>query len=98
MKYINPVNLLLGFIWMYRKVISPWIFPCCRFTPTCSEYAQDALKKHGLIKGAVLSAWRVARCNPLCEGGHDPAPDKFSLSLRQDKCRCLGNDLEKVVQ
>jgi len=99
MKYINPVNLLLGLIWIYRKVVSPWMFPCCRFTPTCSEYAQDALQKYGLIKGTVLSAWRVARCNPFCEGGHDPVPDKFSLFLRQEsKCRYLKNDLEKVIQ
>ncbi|MFA6568951.1 MAG: membrane protein insertion efficiency factor YidD [Victivallales bacterium] len=99
MKHINPVNLLLGLIWLYRKVISPWMFPCCRFTPTCSEYAQDALRKHGLIKGAVLSAWRLARCNPFCEGGHDPVPGRFSLFPRQEgKCGYLKNDLEKVVQ
>ncbi|MCX6985147.1 MAG: membrane protein insertion efficiency factor YidD [Lentisphaerae bacterium] len=99
MKHVNLVNLLLGLIWLYRKVISPWMFPCCRFSPTCSEYAQDALQKHGLIKGSVLSAWRVARCNPFCERGYDPVPDEFSLFLRREnKCRYLKNDLEKAVQ
>ena len=99
MKYINPVNLLLGIIWLYIGVISPWMFPCCRFIPSCSEYAQNALQKHGLIKGTALAAWRVARCNPFCAGGHDPVPDKFSLFPRQEsKCGYLKNDLEKVVQ
>jgi putative membrane protein insertion efficiency factor len=99
MKYINPVNLFLGFIWLYRKVISPWMFPCCRFTPTCSEYAQNALQKHGLIKGSVLSAWRIARCNPFCKGGYEPTPDKFPPSHGQkNNCGYLKNDLEKVIQ
>ena len=99
MKHVNPVNLLLGLIWLYRKVISPWMFPCCRFTPTCSEYAQNALQKHGLINGVVLSSWRVARCNPFCEGGHDPVPDKFPFfPRRESRCGYLKNDLEKVIQ
>jgi hypothetical protein len=99
MKYFNPVNLLLGLVWLYRKIISPWMFPCCRFTPSCSEYAQIALQKHGSIKGTALSVWRIARCNPFCKGGHDPVPDKFTLFIRQEgKCRYLKNDLEKVLQ
>ena len=99
MKYINPVNLLLGLIWIYRKAVSPWMRPCCRFTPTCSEYAQHALQKHGLICGSILSAWRIARCNPFCEGGHDPVPDKFSLAFRKGSgCRYLKNNIEKAVQ
>jgi putative membrane protein insertion efficiency factor len=99
MKYLNPVNMILGFIWVYRKIISPWISPCCRFTPSCSEYAQGALRQYGLINGTILSAWRIARCNPFCKDGYDPVPDKFSLfDSQENKCRYLKNDLEKVAQ
>lgn len=75
MKKFNPViTLLTGIIWLYKKTISPLLPPACRFYPTCSEYAVQALKKHGLIKGLALSIWRILRCNPFCKGGYDPVP------------------------
>lgn len=46
----------------------------CRFTPTCSAYAIEALQKHGLLKGSCLAVWRILRCNPYCKGGYDPVP------------------------
>jgi putative membrane protein insertion efficiency factor len=46
----------------------------CRFSPTCSEYAIVALETHGLVRGSLYAVWRILRCNPLCEGGHDPVP------------------------
>lgn len=58
----------------YRKFISPLKLPCCRFVPTCSEYALEALRVHGFFKGLALTVWRVLRCNPLCRGGYDPVP------------------------
>ncbi len=58
----------------YRKFISPLKPPCCRFTPTCSEYALEAYRKHGFFKGTYLTIWRILRCNPFCKGGYDPVP------------------------
>lgn len=59
---------------LYQKFISPLLPPSCRFTPTCSNYAIEALKKHGIIKGGYLSVRRILRCNPWSKGGHDPVP------------------------
>ena len=60
----------------YRKLISPLKrTPSCRFLPTCSEYAIEAVQKRGVVIGGALAAWRIVRCNPLCKGGYDPVPD-----------------------
>jgi uncharacterized protein len=74
--YLNPKNLLIAVVELYRLCISPWFSPCCRFQPSCSSYAQEALHEHGLIKGLSLSFWRIIRCHPFCKGGHDPVPPK----------------------
>ncbi len=58
----------------YQTCISPYTPPACRFTPTCSEYARQALKKHGPIKGLGLAIWRILRCNPWGGSGYDPVP------------------------
>ncbi|NLB16311.1 MAG: membrane protein insertion efficiency factor YidD [Clostridiales bacterium] len=65
----------MWFIRLYQKFISPLKPPCCRFTPTCSEYAVNALKEWGFIAGTVLSVWRILRCNPFGRGGYDPVPE-----------------------
>jgi len=57
---------------LYQKTISPLFPPSCRFYPTCSEYAIQALTKYGIIKGTIKSVWRVLRCNPFNKGGFDP--------------------------
>ena len=67
-------HLFLFLIRFYRKAISPCRPPCCRFTPTCSQYALEAIEKYGALKGGLLSLWRVLRCNPFCKGGYDPVP------------------------
>ena len=56
----------------YKKYISPFLPPSCRFYPTCSEYAYQAVLKHGLIKGLLLGFVRILKCNPFCQGGYDP--------------------------
>jgi hypothetical protein len=61
-------------IMFYQTCISPFTPPSCRFTPTCSEYARQALRKHGPIKGLALAIWRVLRCNPWGGSGYDPVP------------------------
>ncbi|MBP5311361.1 MAG: membrane protein insertion efficiency factor YidD [Clostridia bacterium] len=65
-------RVLIGCIGFYRRFISPLKPPCCRFYPTCSQYAVDAIKKHGAVKGTGMAAWRILRCNPFGRGGYDP--------------------------
>jgi putative membrane protein insertion efficiency factor len=66
---------LLGLVWLYRHTISPWLGNNCRFEPTCSAYAADALRKYGAFRGTWLAAKRVARCHPWGGSGYDPLPD-----------------------
>lgn len=60
----------------YRRYLSPLKPPMCRFAPTCSQYAIEALETHGVFKGAWLALWRIARCHPFARGGHDPVPPR----------------------
>ena len=78
-KMLNPILRVLGLplialIKLYQWIISPWIGPKCRFTPTCSQYAIEALKKHGLLKGTWLAVKRISRCHPWGGHGYDPVP------------------------
>jgi len=66
--------LLLGLVWAYRHTISPILPPTCRYHPSCSAYAFEALQVHGAGKGFALAVWRVLRCNPFTLGGLDPVP------------------------
>ena len=59
---------------IYQRVISPWIGPKCRFTPTCSEYGAEALKKYGPVKGIWLTLKRISKCHPWGKSGYDPVP------------------------
>ncbi|TAL41613.1 MAG: membrane protein insertion efficiency factor YidD [Chitinophagaceae bacterium] len=64
----------IALIKIYQWIISPWLGPSCRFTPSCSHYAVDALKKYGLIKGTWLAIKRISRCHPWGGSGYDPVP------------------------
>lgn len=57
---------------LYKRLISPLLPPSCKYTPTCSEYAMEAVERYGVLRGGLMSAWRVLRCNPLAKGGYDP--------------------------
>jgi hypothetical protein len=78
-KFYSMIFVFL--IRLYRKTISPdhgllkifYPYGCCRFRPTCSEYAEDAIIKYGVFKGVLKIIWRVLRCNPWSKGGYDPA-------------------------
>ena len=68
-------RLLIILIKLYRKYISPLKrYPSCRYIPTCSQYAVEAIEKYGAIKGGLLALWRIIRCNPFSKGGYDPVP------------------------
>lgn len=67
-------KLLLALIKFYQYFISPWLGKSCRFHPTCSEYAKEAISIHGSLKGGGLIIYRIARCQPFCNGGYDPVP------------------------
>ena len=63
-------------IHFYRKCISPWLPSSCRFTPSCSRYALEAIEEWGIFRGTCLAVWRILRCNPFCRGGYDPVPKR----------------------
>lgn len=67
-------KLLLGLIRLYQLTLSPWVGGQCRFTPSCSAYASEAIRRHGAWRGSGLAIRRLLRCHPFCEGGHDPVP------------------------
>ena len=67
-------RLIVFFIKFYQWVISPMLGPRCRFTPTCSQYAIEAVEKHGVLRGLLMAAWRILRCHPFARGGYDPVP------------------------
>ncbi len=67
-------TVLIGLLRIYRFLISPLLGQRCRFYPSCSHYAEEALRKRGIVKGSLLSIWRLLRCHPLNAGGFDPVP------------------------
>ena len=69
-----PKRVMLWLVRYYRAYISPMHPGCCRFTPTCSQYAMEAIEKYGALKGGFLAFRRILRCNPFCKGGYDPVP------------------------
>ena len=69
-------RLLIRLVRFYQKGISPLKPPCCKYIPTCSQYAVEALERFGALKGTALSVWRILRCNPFSRGGYDPVTEK----------------------
>ncbi len=67
-------RLVIGLLLFYRRFLSPLKAPTCRFYPSCSAYALEAVAKYGVVKGGYLSIWRLLRCHPLHKGGYDPVP------------------------
>jgi putative membrane protein insertion efficiency factor len=64
---------------LYKGLISPLFLPACRYVPSCSEYAAEAVACHGVFRGAALALWRLLRCNPFARGGFDPVPKKWRV-------------------
>jgi putative membrane protein insertion efficiency factor len=76
---------ILAPLHLYRRVISPLLPARCRYYPSCSSYAVEAVREYGIVRGGILAAWRVMRCNPLSEGGFDHVRDQrlFRRSRRE---------------
>jgi hypothetical protein len=72
-------TLAIGALRLYKRLISPVLPPACRFAPTCSEYAVEAIEKHGVLRGGMLAARRLLRCGPWHPGGFDPVPSRKAL-------------------
>lgn len=84
-----PRRFMVGFIKVYRLMLSPWLGNACRFEPTCSVYAIEAMERHGAAVGTYLMLHRLVRCNPWCQGGCDPVPKQTLFS------RLISNSSEK---
>jgi uncharacterized protein len=82
---------MLVFLEAYRLLLSPWIGQSCRFEPTCSRYAREAIETHGASVGAYLGACRLLRCHPWCDAGYDPvaSPDQRRQAFRAARQRLL---------
>lgn len=72
-----PARGAIYLIGLYQRYVSPYTPPSCRFYPTCSCYTREAITRFGLLRGGALGAWRILRCNPMCQGGDDPVPLKI---------------------
>jgi uncharacterized protein len=70
--FLGMKYLVLDMLALYKAFLSPFFPPACRFEPTCSQYASDAVEKYGAIRGTWMGLWRILRCQPFCKGGHDP--------------------------
>lgn len=70
-----PQRLLIGLVQAYQLLLKAWVGSACRFEPSCSAYALQALERHGAARGSLLTARRLLRCHPYCQGGHDPVPE-----------------------
>ena len=78
-------RFLLWCIRFYRRELSPRKRkPCCRYFPTCSQYALTAIERYGAVKGGGMAAWRILRCNPFSKGGYDPVPQDPLTTLRRE--------------
>lgn len=67
-----PARIVRGVLLAYKQIVSPLLPPACRFYPTCSDYADQAVEKYGVVRGLLLTVRRLVRCQPWCEGGYDP--------------------------
>ncbi len=87
---LNPISFIFWLLIRgYQLIISPWLPPSCRFEPSCSHYALEAVQRHGPLLGPGLAIWRILRCNPFGGQGYDPVPESL-LHRRAGKCR--GNE------
>ena len=82
-----PQQGLMLLVRGYRLLLKPWLGNACRFEPTCSAYTLEALQRHGALRGSALGGWRLLRCHPWCDGGHDPVPENLRRLSSRLPCR-----------
>jgi putative membrane protein insertion efficiency factor len=78
-----PRGILLAFLRFYKSAISPTLLPACRYVPTCSEYAAEAVERYGALRGLIMAGWRLLRCHPFVSGGFDPVPLRLRFGNRR---------------
>ncbi|MDR3385846.1 MAG: membrane protein insertion efficiency factor YidD [Rudaea sp.] len=81
-------RLILFLLACYKRLLSPLLGTRCRFHPSCSDYAREAVTRFGAWRGSLLALWRIARCQPLCAGGFDPVPETFTMHRRTASADC----------
>ncbi|MCG6118190.1 MAG: membrane protein insertion efficiency factor YidD [Aquimonas sp.] len=81
-------HLLILLLRGYKRFISPLLGQHCRFEPSCSEYSMQAIERFGALRGSWLTLRRLLRCQPLCDGGEDPVPDRWPRPGEHRRCRC----------
>ncbi|MGI6690727.1 MAG: membrane protein insertion efficiency factor YidD [Clostridiales bacterium] len=77
-------KLMLALIGFYRRAVSPHLPPSCRYTPSCSAYAQEAVERFGAARGSWMALKRILRCHPFHQGGYDPVPEPPESAIRRD--------------
>lgn len=85
MKMTSTCNFIVTIISLYQKLISPFTAGCCRFSPSCSEYAIASFVTYGFLKGCFLTLFRILRCHPLSSGGYDPIPLQLTFLLHHQE-------------
>jgi uncharacterized protein len=95
-----PKTLLLTLLRGYKRALSPFLPPACRYVPTCSDYAAEAIERHGAFRGSVMAIWRVLRCHPFVRGGYDPVPVsmKDATAAGPPDCGTVGGGCHHVTQ
>jgi uncharacterized protein len=92
-----PVRMILiGCIKAYRVGLSGWLGGQCRFYPSCSRYAEEAINLHGAVRGSALALWRVLRCNPFGAGGIDPVPGRDRVAPYDDVAQLASDQKARV--
>lgn len=86
---MNPLRwLIVGLIRAYRLLLSPLLGQRCKYYPSCSTYAIEAVERFGVVRGLVLAGWRILRCNPWSNGGYDPVEDQKMFRSQPHSSRC----------
>ena len=83
---MSPRSIVVALLRGYQRFVSPLLPPSCRFYPSCSEYAANAIGIHGVLRGSRLAAWRLLRCHPFSKGGYDPVPGQPDAGCSHESC------------